>query len=92
MYVSGKMRPIDVLLGMWEGGIKENDGKGKFKYKIFDIFGFYQCWYLLDLFLIFCCCAGWGYFVSFTKVLTIYQIYEGSEFKYDIFNILFNIW
>jgi hypothetical protein len=29
---------------------------------------------LLSLFLgIFCCCAGWGYIVSFTKVLTIYH-------------------
>jgi hypothetical protein len=22
------------------------------------------------------CCAGWGYIVTFTKVLTIYQIYH----------------
>jgi hypothetical protein len=25
--------------------------------------------------LFFYCCAGWGYIVAFTKVLTIYQIY-----------------
>jgi hypothetical protein len=23
-----------------------------------------------------CCCAGWGYIVALTKVLTIYQIYH----------------
>jgi hypothetical protein len=28
------------------------------------------------LFIYFYCCAGWGYIVAFTKVLTIYQIYH----------------
>jgi hypothetical protein len=27
----------DVSLGMGRGGIKENDGRGEFKYDIFDI-------------------------------------------------------
>jgi hypothetical protein len=33
MYVSGKMRPVEAILGMG-GGIKENDGGGEFKYDI----------------------------------------------------------
>jgi hypothetical protein len=26
------MRLTETILGMWEGGIKENDGEGKFSY------------------------------------------------------------
>jgi hypothetical protein len=37
MYVNGKMRPVESILGMGEEGIKENDGGGKFKYVIFNI-------------------------------------------------------
>jgi hypothetical protein len=35
MYVNGKMRPVETIPGMG-GGIKENDGRGKFKYDIFE--------------------------------------------------------
>jgi hypothetical protein len=35
MYVNGKIRPVENILGL--GGIKENDGGGEFKYDIFDI-------------------------------------------------------
>jgi hypothetical protein len=26
MYVSGKMRPVETISGMWGGGLKKNDG------------------------------------------------------------------
>jgi hypothetical protein len=32
-----KMRPVKTIPGMGEGGIKENDGGGEFKYDMFDI-------------------------------------------------------
>jgi hypothetical protein len=31
------MRPVETIPGMGGGGIKENDGGGKFTYDIFDI-------------------------------------------------------
>jgi hypothetical protein len=34
MYVNGKMRSVEILPGMGEGKIKENDGGGKFNYDI----------------------------------------------------------
>jgi hypothetical protein len=37
MCVNGKMRPVETILGMGGGRIKENDGWGEFKYDIFDI-------------------------------------------------------
>jgi hypothetical protein len=37
MYVNGKVRPVETILGMEGEGMKENDGKGEFKYDIFDI-------------------------------------------------------
>jgi hypothetical protein len=37
MYVSGKMRPVETVLGMGGEGINENNGGGEFKYDIFDI-------------------------------------------------------
>jgi hypothetical protein len=30
MYENGKMRPVESVLGMRRGGIKENDGGGEF--------------------------------------------------------------
>jgi hypothetical protein len=33
MYVNGKLRPVETILGMG-AGIKENDGGGKFNYDI----------------------------------------------------------
>jgi hypothetical protein len=30
----------------------------------------------LQFFIFFYCCAGWGYIVAFTKVLTMYQIHH----------------
>jgi hypothetical protein len=36
MDVNGKMRPVETLPEMGGGGIKENDGGGKFKYDKFD--------------------------------------------------------
>jgi hypothetical protein len=30
MYVSGKMRPVEITTGMERQGIKENDGGGEF--------------------------------------------------------------
>jgi hypothetical protein len=30
MYANGKMRPVETVPGMEGGGIKENDGGGKF--------------------------------------------------------------
>jgi hypothetical protein len=32
MYINGKMRPVETIQGMGEGGIKENDGGSKFNY------------------------------------------------------------
>jgi hypothetical protein len=37
MYVNGKMRPVETVPGMGEGGIKENGGGGEFKYDILDL-------------------------------------------------------
>jgi hypothetical protein len=37
MYVSGMMSLVETIPGMRVGGIKKNDGEGKFKYDIFDI-------------------------------------------------------
>jgi hypothetical protein len=34
MYVNGKMRPVETILGMGGGEIKENDGGGEFNYDI----------------------------------------------------------
>jgi hypothetical protein len=34
MYVNGKMRPVETISGMGEGGIKKNDGWGEFNYDI----------------------------------------------------------
>jgi hypothetical protein len=36
MYVNGKMKPVETIPGM-EGGIKESNGGGEFKYDVFDI-------------------------------------------------------
>jgi hypothetical protein len=36
MYVNGKMRPAETIPGIGGVGIKENDGRGEFKYDIFD--------------------------------------------------------
>jgi hypothetical protein len=41
-----------------------------FKILEFHILGVLSC------LLFYCCCAGWGYIVAFTKVLTMYQIYH----------------
>jgi hypothetical protein len=30
MYENGKIRPVETILGLGEGRIKENDGGGKF--------------------------------------------------------------
>jgi hypothetical protein len=37
MYIHGKMRPTETIIGMRGEEIKENDGGGEFKYDIFDI-------------------------------------------------------
>jgi hypothetical protein len=37
MYVDGKMRPVETIPEMEGVEIKENDGRGDFKYDIFDI-------------------------------------------------------
>jgi hypothetical protein len=38
MYVNGKMIPVETIPEMGEGGrVKENDGRGEFKYDILDI-------------------------------------------------------
>jgi hypothetical protein len=37
MYVNGKMKPVETILGMDGGEIKENDGEGEFNYDVFDI-------------------------------------------------------
>jgi hypothetical protein len=34
MYENGKMRPIEIIPGMGEGGIKKNDGGAEFGYYI----------------------------------------------------------
>jgi hypothetical protein len=34
MNENGKMRPVETILGMGEGRIKENDGGGEFNYDI----------------------------------------------------------
>jgi hypothetical protein len=35
MYENGKMRHVETIPGMEEGGIKQNDGGGEFDYDIF---------------------------------------------------------
>jgi hypothetical protein len=37
VYENGKMRNVETIPGMGEGGIKENGGENKFKYNIFDM-------------------------------------------------------
>jgi hypothetical protein len=37
MSINRKMRHIETILGMGEGRIKENGGRGEFKYSIFGI-------------------------------------------------------
>jgi hypothetical protein len=37
MYENVKMRPVETIPIMEEGGIKENDGRGEFNYDVFDI-------------------------------------------------------
>jgi hypothetical protein len=34
VHENGKMKPVETIQGMGEGGIKENDAGGKFKYGI----------------------------------------------------------
>jgi hypothetical protein len=34
MYVNGKMKPIETILGMGEVRVKETDGGGEFNYDI----------------------------------------------------------
>jgi hypothetical protein len=34
MYVNGKIRPVETILGVRGGGIKEKDGRGEFSYEI----------------------------------------------------------
>jgi hypothetical protein len=34
MYENGKMRPVETIPGMGEGGTKENDGECEFNYDI----------------------------------------------------------
>jgi hypothetical protein len=36
LYVNAKMRPVETVPGMGEGGIKQSSGGGEFKYQIFD--------------------------------------------------------
>jgi hypothetical protein len=38
MYVNGKMRPVETILGVRGGEIKANGGGCEFNYDIFDIF------------------------------------------------------
>jgi hypothetical protein len=37
MYVNGEMIPVETIPGMGGRGIKENGGRGEFKYDTFDI-------------------------------------------------------
>jgi hypothetical protein len=37
IFINGKMRSVETIPGMGERGIKENDGRYKFNYNIFDI-------------------------------------------------------
>jgi hypothetical protein len=37
MSVNGKVMPVETIPGMGAAGIKENGGRGEFKYDIFDI-------------------------------------------------------
>jgi hypothetical protein len=37
MYVNATMIPVETILGIGGGGIKENGEGGEFKYDIFDI-------------------------------------------------------
>jgi hypothetical protein len=36
IYANGKMRPVETVPGMGEGGIKEDDGDGEFNYDILE--------------------------------------------------------
>jgi hypothetical protein len=37
MYINGKMISVEAVPGMGGGGLKEDGGRGEFKYDIFDI-------------------------------------------------------
>jgi hypothetical protein len=37
MNINGKLVPVQSIIGMWEGWMKENSGRAEFKYDIFDI-------------------------------------------------------
>jgi hypothetical protein len=37
MYVNGKWKPIETILGKEGGEIKKNNGQGEFNYDIFNI-------------------------------------------------------
>jgi hypothetical protein len=37
VYVNGKIRTVETLPGMWEQGIKKNDGGHEFNNDIFDL-------------------------------------------------------
>jgi hypothetical protein len=34
MYINGKMRPVETILGIVREGIKENGGRGEFNYDL----------------------------------------------------------
>jgi hypothetical protein len=36
MYINAKMIPVETIPGIREGGMKENNGGGEFKYDLFD--------------------------------------------------------
>jgi hypothetical protein len=36
MYINGKMRPVESIPGIEGGGIKDNGGRGEFRYDTFD--------------------------------------------------------
>jgi hypothetical protein len=38
MYINGKMTSVETIPGMGGGRIKDNEGRGEFKFDIFDTF------------------------------------------------------
>jgi hypothetical protein len=36
IFINAKMIPVETVPGIWEGRVKENGGRGEFKYDIFD--------------------------------------------------------
>jgi hypothetical protein len=74
MYINGKMRPTEAIPVMGGGGIKENDGGGKFKYDIYIYIYLSVC---LSIYLSICLSIYLSVYLSI--YLSIYIVVLGLE-------------